>query len=110
MAKTVYPPNVQAMLDNIKRAKKAALENAALEKSRPANPFELITNYTVNQVQQQITLELASKSDMGACKESEKFLREFFIDDDYNLISAEINERNKPKFKTTDYFFIWRQQ
>lgn len=107
MAKKTYPPHIQAMLDKIKKAKTIVAEQRELEQSTPTK-FELKTIYTVGQVEQELTLALASISDLGAWKESERFLKELFTDDDYSLVSAEITEYKKTRFITTDYFYIWR--
>lgn len=108
MAKTVYPPQVQAMLDTIKKAKQQIAEQRELELSCPTH-FSLTVAYMAYQVEQELTVELSHKSELGVWKEAERFLREFFFDDDYSLIKAEIYEYHKPKYETTDLFFIWRQ-
>lgn len=106
MAKKTYPPHIQAMLDKIKKAKTVAAEQRELEQSQPTK-FEL-KRFTQSAVEQELTLALASISDLGAWKESERFLKELFTDDDYSLVKAEITEYKKTRFTTTDYFYIWR--
>lgn len=109
MAKTVYPPEVQSLLDRIKNAKKTLAEVKAREQSNTPK-YELKITYTVCQAKQELTLPLCSISDLGAWKEAERFLRDLFVDDDYSLIHADITEWSKTKYTSTDYFFIWRQQ
>ena len=109
MAKKEYPPHIQELLNKIKQAKLIDAEQKALAESQPAKPYEMRTTYLINQVEQSITIELAAKSDLSAWNETHGFLREFYKDDDLTFINAEIYERRKPKFETTDLFFIWRK-
>lgn len=101
------PPHIQEMLKKIKKAKLEHAELKALAESHPLN-FQVETNYVIANLEQSITLELAAKTDAGAMKESERFLKEFYLDDDIQFIDAKIYYKQKLKYTSTDIFYYWR--
>lgn len=109
MAKKVYPPHIQELLNKIKQAKLIEAEQKALAESQLARPYEMKTTYFINDVEQSIQIELLAKSDLSAWNEAHGFLRDFYLDDDLTFINAEIFEKRKQKYITTDLFFIWRK-
>lgn len=102
------PPQVQELLKKIKKAKLEHAELKALSESKPLN-YQIETTYKIAGNEQSITLELSAQTDRGACKESEKFLKEFYLDDDMQFIDAKVLQRGKQRFTTNDIFFYWRQ-
>ena len=102
------PPHIQEMLKKIKKAKLEHAELKALSDSKPIN-FQVETTYEIANTEQSITLELSAKTDAGAMKESERFLREFYLDDDLKFIDAKIYEKQKLKYTSNDIFYYWRQ-
>lgn len=101
------PPHIQEMLKKIKKAKLEHAELKALADSKPIN-FQVETTYEIANTEQSITLELAAKTDAGAMKESERFLREFYLDDDIKFIDAKIYQKQKLRFTANDIFYYWR--
>lgn len=101
------PPHIQEMLKKIKKAKLEHAELKALAESHPLN-FQVETTYEIANLEQSITLELAAKTDAGAMKESERFLKEFYLDDDIQFIDAKIYHKQKLKYTSTDIFYYWR--
>lgn len=102
------PPQVQELLKKIKKAKLEHAELKALSESKTLN-YQLETTYKIAGTEQSITLELSAEKDGQARRESEKFLREFYLDDDLEFIDAKVLQKGTLKYTTNDIFFYWRQ-
>lgn len=103
------PPHIQSLLKKIKQAKREHAALKELAESQPVN-YQLETSYEIAGTEQSLTFELAAESDLTAWKESERLLREIFSDESYQFIEANIYEKRKLRFTTTDnYFYFWRK-